>query len=444
MLKLIGLIVCLCAVAAVAPAAAGANGTPIPGQYIVVLKDDADVSDAAADHRRNADAQVLQTYGAAIRGYAARVSEGGLGRIKSDPRVDFVMQDREGQAAQTQTLPAGINRIEADLRAAFAPTPEVPATPGDVAIFDSGIELSHPDLNVAGGVNCLGSGPYHDGSYNDQYGHGTHVAGIVGAKNDGEGVVGVAPGVRLWSVRTLNQYGGGSASSQLCGIDWITANAAALGIKVVNSSQVLFGKPDDNNCGYTAGDAMHKAICQSVAAGITWLFGAANTTGDFKTVAGSSYDEVLTVTGMGDGNGQPNVPTSSTFSCRLINDGKSQTHTDDKYGSYSKYSTVDNHHTVAAPGACVYSTWKGNTYGHATGTSMASPHAAAVTHLCIIGGQCTGTPAEIIQKIRSDAAASTLSNSRYGFAGDPLRPVKSGGKTSTTMYFGYLVRADLY
>ena len=443
MLKLIGLIVCACVLAALAPAAAGANGTPIPGQYIVVLEDGANVSDAAADHRRNAGAKVLQTYGAALRGYAAKVSDSGLGRIKSDPRVDFVMQDREGNPTEAQTLPAGINRIEADLRAAFAPTPEVPATPGDVAIFDSGIESTHPDLNVAGGVNCLGTGLYHDGSINDEYGHGTHVAGIVGAKNDDAGVVGVAPGVRQWSVRVLNKYGSGSASTQLCGIDWVTANAAALGIKVVNASMALFGKPDDNNCGYTAGDALHKAICRSVAAGITWVFAAGNTAADFKGVAGSSYNEVLAVTAMGDGNGQPNVPTTATFSCMPPGNKRSSSHTDDKYGAFSKYATVDADHTVTAPGACVYSTWKAGTYAYADGTSMAAPHAAAVTHLCVLSGQCAGTPAEIIQKIRSDAAASTLGNPRYGFTGDPLRPMKAA-KSTTSMYFGYLVRADLY
>jgi subtilisin len=443
MLKLIRLALCLCAVAAIAPATAGANGTPIPGQYIVVLEDGANVSDAAADHRRDAGATVLQTYGSAIRGYAAKVSDAGIGRIKSDPRVDFVMQDREGSPTTAQTLPAGINRIEADLRPAFAPTAEVPATPGDVAVFDSGIDASYSDLNVAGGVNCLGSDPYHNGTIGDEYGHGTYVAGILGAKNDDAGVVGVAPGVRQWSVRVLNRYGSGSASTQLCGIDWVTANGAALGIKVVNASQALFGKPDDNNCGNTAGDALHKAICQSAAAGITWVFAAGNTAGDFKGVAGSSYDEVLAVTAMADGNGQPNVPTTATFSCSTVNSRKGSTHTDDKYGAFSKYATVDANHTVAAPGACVYSAWKGGTYGYADGTSAAAPHAAAVTHLCVLSGQCVGTPAEIIQKIRSDAAASTLTNPKYGFTGDPLRPVKMS-KSTSSMYFGYLVRADLY
>jgi subtilisin family serine protease len=444
MLKLIRLAVCLCAVAAVVPSAAGANGTPIPGHYIVVLKDGTSVSDAAADHRRDAGAKVLQTYGSAIRGYAAKVSDIGLGRIKSDRRVDFVMQDREGTPIAAQSLPAGVNRIEADLRPAFTPAPEVPATPGDVAIFDTGIDPGHPDLDVAGGVNCVGNDPYHDGTSGDEHGHGTHVAGTVGAKNDDIGVVGVAPGVRLWSVRVLNRYGGGSASTQLCGIDWITANAATLGIKVVNSSQALFGKPDDNNCGNTAGDALHRAICRSIAAGVTWVFAAGNTAGDFKGVAGASYDEVLTATAMGDGNGQPNVPTSATFSCVPVGSRKGSSHTDDKYASFSKYATVDANHTVAAPGACVYSTWLGGSYAHANGTSMAAPHAAAVTHLCVVGGHCTGTPAQIIQKIRSDAAAATTSNSRYGFTGDPLRPAKSSGKGATTMYFGHLVRADLY
>jgi hypothetical protein len=68
---------------------------------------------------------------------------------------------------------------------------------------------------------------------------------------------------------------------------------------------------------------------------------------------------------------------------------------------------------------------------------MAAPHAAGVAHLCIVSGQCPGTPAQTIQKLRADAAAYTQANPGWGFRGDPLRPI-------TGRYYGYLIRAGVY
>lgn len=110
-------------------------------------------------------------------------------------------------------------------------------------------------------------------SYSDGNGHGTHVAGTIGARYNGSGVVGVAPGIRLYSVRVLNNAGSGSTASVVCGIDWVTKNAAKLAIKVANMS-LGGGGSDDGNCGNTNNDAMHKAICSSVAAGVTYVVAA--------------------------------------------------------------------------------------------------------------------------------------------------------------------------
>jgi subtilisin len=439
------------AVAALAaPAGASADsGTPIPGQYIVVLKNGASGRAVAAEHARSAHANVLQTYDAAIHGYTAKLSSSGLATVKDDPRVAFVTQDSQGKPIESQTLPTGINRIDADL----SPTAQFAGdgtgtVNGDVAVFDTGIDTSHPDLNVAGGVNCLdATDQYNDGTYGDQYGHGTHVAGIIGAKDDANGVVGVAPGVRLWSVRVLDAYASGTKSSQLCGINWVTANGPSLGIKVVNSSQALFGSPDDGNCGYTNGDVLHQAICNSTNAGILWVFAASNgPAADFVNVAGANYPQVLTVTAMADSNGQPNVGSNASFGCgSAINFGRNYkvSEVDDTYASFSKYavSAAERAHTIAAPGVCIWSTFKGGTYGYLTGTSMAAPHATGAVELCILAAACDGVPANEIQKIRSDATAYSQANSGYGFKGDPLRPTT--GKLAGR-YYGYLLRAGLY
>jgi subtilisin len=433
----------VCALALALPSAAAAT-KPIPDQYIVVLNDGSDAPAVAAEHKRKAGAEVLDTYSAALDGYTARLSASELRKVEADPRVDYVFQDVEGTAITAQALPTGVNRIDADLSPTSLAGNGSGTVAGDVAVFDTGIQTNHPDLNVVGGVNCLGTYGNHDGTIGDQNGHGTHVAGIIGAKDDANGVVGTAPGVRLWSVRDLDWLGSGSASTQLCGIDWVTANGPSLGIKVANSSQGLFAGLDDGNCGFTNNDPLHQAICRSTAAGILWVFGTGNNAKDFTPNAGTNYDEVLSVSAMGDSNGLPNVGTTATFTCRSVewtkkNGGNYAAETDDKYTSFSAWavSAADQAHTVSAPGACINSTFKGSTYGYLSGTSMSGPYATATAHLCIVSGQCAGTPAETIQKLRSDAAAYTQANPSWGFTGDPSHPVAG-------RYYGYLVRAGLY
>jgi subtilisin len=439
--------IAVCAGALALPAAAGADsGSPIPGQYIVVLKGGASGGSVAAEHARTAGAKVIQTYDAALHGYAARLSAAGLAEVRADPRVRTVVQDVTGKPLDAQILPTGINRVDADLSPAAQIAGNGTGTVnGDVAVYDTGIDTAHPDLTVAGGVNCLGPvDQYNDGTISDAFGHGTHVAGTIGAKDDGVGVVGVAPGVRLWSVRVENSLGVTTASAQLCGINWITQNAPSLGIKVVNSSQLLVGSTsDDGNCGNTNGDVMHQAICASTQAGITWVFAAGNSTKDLQTTGGANYDEALTVTAMADSNGTPNVGSTSKFSCKSVfksNTSSTYSGVDDTYASFSNWATTaaDQAHTVAAPGVCIYSTFKGQTYGDWAGTSMATPHVAGVVELCVVSGQCAGTPAETIQKVRGDAIAYNQANPGFGFKGDPLHSPVSG------RYYGYLVRAAGY
>src|SRR5205085_6305066 len=102
------------AVAALAaPAGASADtGTPIPGQYIVVLKTGSSGRAVAAEHARSASAHVLQTYDAAIHGYTAKLSTSGLATVKKDSRVAYVTHDVQGTPIESQTLPTGVNRID--------------------------------------------------------------------------------------------------------------------------------------------------------------------------------------------------------------------------------------------------------------------------------------------------------------------------------------------
>ena len=420
MLRLVRALVPLLLALLLAAPVAGA-GSAAAARYIVVLRGAADSTAVAREHAASYGAAVSHVYRAAFRGYAATIPVARLAAVKSDARVAFVSVDGEVHAI-AQTLPTGINRIDGDVSSQLSGNGSGNLSGPAVAVIDTG-SGPHTDLNIVGGVNCSTGRPTN---FNDGNGHGTHVAGTIGAKDDSNGVVGVAPGVPIYSVRVLNNAGSGSWSSVACGIEWVTANAASKNIKVANMSLGGSGS-DDGNCGKSNNDALHKAICGSVAAGVTYVVAAGNSNVDFASFVPAAYNEVLTVTAEADFNGQPGGGAAAT--CR--------TDVDETPADFSNFTTVgsaDASHTIAAPGVCILSTWKGGGYNTISGTSMASPHVAGTASLCIASGGCSGTPANVIGKLRADAAARA---GGYGFVGDPNSP-------NVNRYYGYLVYAGGY
>jgi subtilisin family serine protease len=397
------------------------------GQYIVVLQDETlSVPAVANEHARAYGLSVERVYQSALRGYAAVIPAARLAEVRADARVRFVSEDRP-VFADAQTIPTGIDRIEGDTSSQSSGNGGGVFSGPAVAVIDTG-SGPHPDLNVAGGVNCS-TGP----SFNDGNGHGTHVAGTIGGRDNQDGVVGVAPGVPIYSVRVLNNAGSGSWASVICGVDWVTANAAQLGIEVANMSLGGSGS-DDGNCGNQNADALHLAICNSVAAGVTYVASAGNNGADFAGFAPAAYNEVLTVTAIADFNGLPGGGAAAT--CR--ND------VDETPADFSNFTTpgsADVGHTIAAPGVCIASAWKGGGYKTISGTSMASPHVTGTVALCLALGRCSGQPSDVMNTVRADAAAR---GAAYGFVGDPFNPMIGGGRNPKTLYFGHLVYAGGY
>jgi subtilisin family serine protease len=419
-LAALGAVLAVAAPAAALPdQAQGTPGGPV-GRYIVVLQDTvADPGAVAAEHAQADNAQVSFVYTAALKGYAAVIPAARLDAVRADPRVAFISDDAEvtafpkpskpggggGGGGSSQTLPTGVNRIDAEGKANMSG----PA----VAVIDTG-SGPHADLNVRGGVNCNTGASYNDGN-----GHGTHVAGTIGAYNNTTGVVGVAPGVPIYSVRVLNNAGSGSWSQVVCGIDWVTANAASLNIKVASMSLGGTTTENDSQC---SSSALHQAICNSTNAGVTYVVAAGNSNADLSTFAPATYSQVLTVTAMSDSNGAAGGGGGAP-SCRT---GEG----DDVTASFSNYaSSADSGHTIAAPGVCILSTWTGGGYNTISGTSMATPHVSGAVVRCIAAGACTGASSTIISKVRADAQSlgSSFTNS----------PTSSTGR-----YYGYLVKGS--
>src|SRR6478672_8713320 len=183
------------------------------GRYIVVYDDRADTK-AANARAKGRGIAADRTYKAALKGYAAKLTPRQLAEVRADPAVAYVAEDGIVRATD-QTLPRGVRRIDAPRNTTAHIDGSDERVDADVAIFDTGIDKSHPDLNVVGGYNCSST---NHSAWGDGNGHGTHVAGTVGALDNGIGVVGVAPGVRLWAVRILGNNGVGTTSQIVAGM----------------------------------------------------------------------------------------------------------------------------------------------------------------------------------------------------------------------------------
>jgi subtilisin family serine protease len=376
----------------------------IPDQYIVVLKDNvADVDRAEADIVGYTRGIHTNSYRTALHGFSGRFSQNEIAEIRNDPRVAFVSEDhiisidvvrgeRDTPLSQrvdasrrrstkpppnptpipapaptpapvpsTQVVPSGVDRINAEnlTNKGFGQV---------VAVIDSGVDTNHPDLKgqMYGGRNCTTP---NTAAYSDENGHGTHVAGTIAASNNTIGVVGVAPGAKIASIRVLDKNGSGSWSSVICGLDAVAANGPTHGGAITVANMSLGGSGvSDNNCGLTNNDALHAAICRVRDAGVTIIVAAGNSGVNSANFIPAAYDDaVITVSALTDTDGKGGALGLPT------NYGG-----DDTFASFSNFgSPVD----IAAPGVNIYSTKLGGGYTTMSGTSMASPHAAGAAAL---------------------------------------------------------------
>jgi len=338
-----------------------ASGDMVPGQFIIVVNEAHDPAQVAADHA----VAPLNLYRAAVRGFAARLSPRQLGTLAVDPRVDLIEPDLvvtfvppigpprikiQLHENNFETLTSGIDRIDAELN------PRTDVSSVGIAIIDTGIWKTHVDLNVVDGYNCTGR---DKSKWNDDNGHGTHVAGIAAAETgDDKGVRGVAPNGRLYAVKVLDRTGSGFLSWVICGVDWVTANAGSKSIQIANMSLGFMG----------SSSTLDAAISRSVNAGVTHAVAAGNESMDAKDFSPANHPDVITVSAIGDSDGKCGATGSVT------SDGA-----DDTFASFSNFGSLIE---LAAPGVDILSTWKGDKknpgglYATASGTSMASPHVA--------------------------------------------------------------------
>ena len=347
----------------------------IPGQYIVVYRKGSvedtgakypesysKAQEAMADQTKKLlskasiqNVEVINVYSNTVMGATMKLSDKQVQELKKLKEVAYIEQDRIVMFAppcgtpkggpcepsnpdpeepgdggtSTQETPYGITRVNG-----------VSSYTGNgvAYVLDSGIDLTHPDLNVdsSSGFNAFTSGR-DGGSLNDGNGHGTHVAGTIAAINNNFGVIGVAPGAIVVPIKVLDSRGSGSYSGVIAGVDFVGAQ----------------GK---------SGDVANMSLGGPVSQALDDAIIAASKNVKFVLAAGNESANA--------NNSSPaRVNGANIYTISAVNSS-------DTFASFSNYGNppVD----YAAPGVSIKSTWRNGGYNTISGTSMAAPHAAGV------------------------------------------------------------------
>ncbi|MEU8419953.1 S8 family serine peptidase [Micromonospora sp. NPDC048835] len=365
---------------------AAGGATAVPDSYIVVLKDSAVARDKVGDTAKRLSGRhggtVARTYGAALRGFEAKVSASAAARIAADPAVAYVEQNHTVSIFGTQANPPswGLDRID-QRNLPLDSSYTYPNTASNVHayIIDTGIRFSHNDF---GGRATSGYDAVDGGSADDCNGHGTHVAGTVGGS-----AYGVAKAVQLVGVRVLNCSGSGTNAGVIGGVDWVTANA----IKPAVANMSLGGG---------ANSSLDNAVRNSIASGVTYGLAA------------------------GNDNGANACNTSPARTTEAITVGS--TTSSDARSSFSNVGTCLD---IFAPGSSITSAWyTSNTATNTiSGTSMATPHVVGAAAL-VASANPSWTPAQVRNQLVSNATPNVVSNPGSG-SPNLLLYVGSGGTT---------------
>jgi subtilisin family serine protease len=211
-----------------------------------------------------------------------------------------------------------------------------------VAVIDTGVDSSHPDLNVVHHEDIVAAHTGDDADGGDPIGHGTHVAGTIGARADGVGVVGVAPGVEIVDVRVLGSDGTGYMTDILAGIEYVADHPD---IRVVNLS---LGGP----AGGGLDDEVDAALANLEASGVLLAIAAGNDGRNVSNTVPAGLDRGVVVSAYSHRGGE-----------------------DRGFASFSNFGEAVD---VTAPGVGILSTWPGGGYAALDGTSMATPHVAGL------------------------------------------------------------------
>jgi len=318
------------------------DGTPIDGQYIIAYKSSDNTVSAGnrigtftntlLQRNKISNSALQHTFSGVQSGFIARLLPAELERLKHDSAISAIEQDRViafgscFKVAEPKLITWNVTRVGYG-----------DGTGKTAWVIDTGIDFTHPDLNV----DSVRSRSFisTEATAADENGHGTHVAGIIGAKNNSFGVLGVASGATLIALKVFNKSGEGTVSSIIQALAYVNANAKAG--DVVNMS-----------LGEDQTSSILDAQVQGTAA-----------RGIFIAIAAGNDNKPASQFSPGRVNGT-NIYTVSAVDSL------------DNFASFSNYGNdvVD----FAAPGVQILSTYLNGQYATFTGTSMAAPHVAGL------------------------------------------------------------------
>ncbi|WP_419837426.1 S8 family serine peptidase [Candidatus Poriferisodalis sp.] len=255
----------------------------------------------------------------------------------------------------TEIVPANVSRVHGG--------PEIPKGPGwppSIAILDTGIDTTNSDLNVVGGFNCA-TDDIED--WHDSNGHGTSLAGVVGAKQNGEGIIGVAPGAELYAIRLFADETLASEESVLCGLRWVDENSSRIDVVLTAFNRSDESAADETDC---TADSLRQMICRLHEAGITVVSAAGNQKADASEFVPAKLSRVISVGAIVDFDGVDGGLGSPTCGPGI----------DDDIADFSnRGASVD----IYAPGVCIQTTRLKSLRDSVapSGTSLAAAHVAA-------------------------------------------------------------------
>ena len=298
-------------------------------------------------------------YSNVFKGFSADLSPAQITALKANLLVASVTADMPVYAI-SQSLPWGIDRVDADISFTQAGDGKDSVTNVNVYVIDTGVDKTHPDLNVVEHINFTS-----DGKNYDCHGHGTHVSGTIAAKDDDFGVVGVAPGAPITAIKVLDCNGNGWNADVIKAIDFITANRKLPA--VVNMS-----------LGGGVNPTLDAAVLSSVTQGNVF----------FALAAGNNGGNACNISPARSGKGDNGIVTTAATNLNNLE------------ANFSNYGVCND---IWAPGVAINSTYHINGgFAILNGTSMAAPHVSGSAAL-FLASHPSATPIQVEKFLKTTA-----------------------------------------